>query len=423
VTGIALAGCGHASHPPTASSFKATTTPPPPTRPVVPGPAFGITEGNANLLWSPTAPAPASAGPFMSARRELTALHPRYIRLLVDWAALQPSPQQPPTLNAVATGCARQIGPCGAYAGIADELAAIATQQRAARTEARPAFEVVLDILGAPAWAALPPHGCEQPGAPSTVRPIAPAALAGYRALIAAVVALGHQQGVSLPWWSPWNEPNDPRFLSPQREACGPGGAPAATAVYAQLARAMSAELKAVAPGDEMLLGELGGYDSGSSHRLSIGQFVSALPQDVLCLGGAWSVHAYAARGRRAPARDPVATIEAALDARGGCAAAAPVWVSESGAGAPDPGRPRIASAGEDRAACRALAEQVLRWRSDPRVAAVLQYEFRDDPAFPVGLASADLSRLTAGYAMWLAITRSTHAGDAGSNAGQLCAN
>jgi hypothetical protein len=281
---------------------------------------------------------------------------------------------------------------------------------------------VVLDILGAPAWAALPPHGCEQAGTAATARPIAAAALGGYRALIASLLALGRSAGVALPWWSPWNEPNDPRFLSPQRDTCSSTGAPAATAVYSQLARAMSAELRSLAPGDRMLLGELGGYDSGSPHRLSIEQFVHALPDDVICLGDTWAVHAYGARGRRGAGPDPVATIEAALDARGGCAASAHVWVTESGAGAPNPGRPRTAAAGEDRAACRTLAAQVLRWRSDPRVAAILQYEFRDDPAFPVGLVSADLTRLTADYRMWLAIASDTQADAPRPTPSILCA-
>ncbi|MCW3032658.1 MAG: hypothetical protein JWM60_1003 [Solirubrobacterales bacterium] len=417
LAGAAVVGCGGASHRPTVSSAKRA---PPPAPPVIRGPAFGITEGNANLLWNPAAAAPAAAAPFIHARRELTALHPRYVRLLVDWAVLQPSPQNPPALSAPATGCARDVGPCGAYVGIADELAAIATQQSAARAEGRPAFEVVLDILGAPAWAALPPHGCEQAAVASTARPIAPGALAGYRALIAALVALGRKEGVALAWWSPWNEPNDPRFLSPQREACGPDGAPAATAVYAQLARAMSSELKAVAPGARMLLGELGGYSSGSSHRLSIEQFVGALPADVVCLSDTWAVHAYAARGRRTPPPDPVAALETALDARG-CAAPARLWVTEAGSGAPNPGRPRTDGAGEERDACRALAAQALAWRSDPRVGAILQYEFRDDPAFPVGLASADLSRVSSVYRMWLALNRSAESASATSTPSALC--
>jgi hypothetical protein len=366
-----------------------------------PGIAFGLTEDNADLLWSPAADAPAPASAFLPARRELTALHPRYLRLLVNWAALQPTAGAPPALGATVDGCARGVGPCGDYPGLEGELQAIASQQRAARAEGRSDFQVVVDILGAPGWAALPPHGCERAGTPATARPIQPGALAAYRSLIADLLALARREGVRLAWWSPWNEPNDPRFLSPQRGTCVGGGQPLAGDVYTQLAEALADELKAAGEGGHLLLGELGGYDRGSPHRLSIAEFVRAIPEDVACLGQTWAVHAYAARDRRRPETDPVTELEAALDARGGCAASSRIWVTESGAGAPQPGHARTGSPGEGRAACLALAEEVSRWRSDPRVGAVFQYTFRDDPAFPVGLADAELRELSPVYGMW----------------------
>jgi len=90
--------------------------------------------------------------PSRSARRELTALHPGYLRLLVDWAALQPHPGRPPALEAPLSGCDRGIGPCGAYAGIGGALEAIAASKRAAGAEG--GFRVVLDVYGVPDWAA-----------------------------------------------------------------------------------------------------------------------------------------------------------------------------------------------------------------------------------------------------------------------------
>ena len=103
--------------------------------PALSGPPFGLTEDNADLLWNPDGSA-RPAGGFQAARGELTALHPTYLRLLVDWATLQPDPRRPPALDAPVSGCARRVGPCGPYAGIRDELAAIASQQRAAGTGA-----------------------------------------------------------------------------------------------------------------------------------------------------------------------------------------------------------------------------------------------------------------------------------------------
>ncbi len=154
-----------------------------------------------------------------------------------------------------------------------------------------------------------------------------------------------------------------------------------------------------------MLLGELGGYDSGSPHRIGISEFVRSMPADVLCLSDTWAVHAYAARGSRSVEENPVQALETALDARGGCGASAKIWVTEAGAGAPDPGRAVRDTRGEEHAACVALARQVGDWYSDPRVGAVFQYTFRDDPAFPVGLADPRLTRVLPTYGVWLALS------------------
>ncbi len=398
-TALIASGCGGAGR--TATS--AETPPAPP----VPRPAFGITEDNADLLWAPGAAAPAQAAPFAQARGWLSALHPRFFRLLVDWAALQPSPGSPPDLSSPVDGCSRGIRPCGSYPGIAGELEAIASRQRAASARGEAPPEVVIDLLGAPAWATTPPHGCEAPGADPAARTLAPAALPAYRGLISSLVALARREGVALPWWAPWNEPNDPRFLSPQRASCSAGAAPLSPGAYAALARAAAAELKASGTGGELLLGELGGYDTGSSHRLSVGEFVRALPPDVLCLSRYWSVHAYAAYGPGSTkGGEPVAALEQALAERGGCADDAHVWVTETGAGAPRPGRPRTGSAAEQSAGAAALAAQLERWRADPRVAAIFQYSFREDPAYPVGLADAGLARLYETYLVWMGMTR-----------------
>ena len=49
------------------------------------------------------------------------------------------------------------------------------------------------------------------------------------------------------------------------------------------------------------------------------------------------------------------------------------------------------------RADCQALNVSLRRWNDDPRVDAVFQYTFRDDPVFPVGLADAKLTQGVAG--------------------------
>jgi hypothetical protein len=359
--------------------------------------AFGITEDNAQLLW-PADPSPGPAGRFEAARRQLSALHPAYVRLLIDWSKLQPSPSSPPDLSAMRSGCAREVGPCGAYRGLEAELAAIAAQQRSGG-----GFRVLVDIYGTPAWAAAPVSGCESGSTPAYARPLAARALPDYELLVRSLLALGAGEGVALEWWSPWNEPNDPLFLSPQRGRCSPEGTPLAPETYAQLARALARALHTGAGGRaaRIVLGELSDFTGETPHTLGIARFISALPADVLCLAGAWSLHEYAGYPPARPAPDGVHALEAALDARGVCARAAPIWVTETGAGSPEPGRARAASRQAQLAGCAALARRLAAWRADPRVDAVFQYTFREDPDFPVGLADASLTQLYSAYGLW----------------------
>jgi hypothetical protein len=225
------------------------------------------------------------------------------------------------------------------------------------------------------------------------------------------LIAVGAREGVALDGWARWNEPNDPIFLVPQRSFCAPGAPARSPASYAALVRATAAQLREEGGERHILLGELNGYPSDTPHRVGIASFVAALPADVLCAGAVWTLHAYAARARSAPAGDPVAALEAALDARGGCARQARVWVTESGAGAARPGDPRFGGEGDQRAGCLALASQLATWATDPRVGAVFQYTFRDDPAFPVGLVDPRLSGEDPSYRLWLAWSRARAAG------------
>ncbi len=366
------------------------------------GPALGLTEDNADLLWNPGSPSRSGGTAFQFAREQLTAIHPRYIRLLVDWAALQPQRGRVPNLDGLVDGCARAVAPCAPYAGIREELAAIATQQGAARAEGREGFEVVLDVFGVPPWASAPASGCELAGTQPFSRPISEAGLAGYRSLIRALLALGREEGVALSWWSPWNEPNNPVFLSPQRPECALAAPSRAPAVYAQLTEAMADELATDGGTHHLLLGELAAYAGDSLHRTSLSSFVAALPGRVLCLGDVWAIHAYAAWGKARPEDDPVSVLARALAARGSCAAKAKIWVTETGAGAPRPGSARPSGQAAEAAGCQALGAQVERWSADPRVGALFQYSFREDPAYPVGLLSADLRRTYSAYRLWL---------------------
>src|SRR5262249_58678441 len=114
-------------------------------------------------------------------------------------------------------------------------------------------------------------------------------------------------------------------------------------------------------------------------------EFVAALPDDVACAPGVWSVHDYA-RPSPPGGEDPVAALERALDARP-CTRGRHIWVDETGAGNEpgdtDPSRTQ---------SCAVLAADVARWAADPRIDVAIQYTVRDDPFFPVGLADARLT-------------------------------
>ncbi|HEX4509616.1 MAG TPA: hypothetical protein VH328_06040, partial [Burkholderiaceae bacterium] len=273
-----------------------------------------------------------------------------------------------------------------------------------------------------PAWAARTPGGCELEGTRAFSRPISAAGLVGYRAVIDSLLALGARDGVELKWWAPWNEPNDPLFVSPQHASCDERAPTVAPAVYAELAQAAADELAAAGGVHHLLLGELNAFPTDSPHRTSVASFVAALPQSVICLSETWSIHSYAARYDPAPEPEPTAELERSLDLRGKCGRQASIWVTEAGAGAPHPGLPRPAGAADEHKGCLRLAQQLQGWTADPRVKAIFQYSFREDPAFPVGLLSADLSHVYPAYGLWADYTRASARGLAPPPQTALCA-
>jgi hypothetical protein len=385
----ATIGCGGGGHSP---EYAAPRTAPR-VRPPAPKPplAIGLSEPDADLLFTAAArPTTPDLAPW---RDRLSALHPAYYRLFIDWNALQPNPVGPADLALPADGCDRGVAPCGPYDGVRDELAAARSQQLAGG-----GWQVVIVIYGVPDWAAAPASGCERAHAAAFSRPITAEGLLAYRALIAAVLELGRQEGVTLRWWAPWNEPDHPAFISPQRATCDPSSPLVSTAVYAQLVRAAQAELAGDPQPHGLVLGELAGFTKPSRYASTAAQFVRALPDDVACAAAVWGVHDYARPPAPAGGDDPVAAVEQALAARP-CTRRAHIWVDETGAGDPyhSPPTDRVA-------ACEILAADLARWAADPRVDAAFQYTFRDDPMFAVGLADASLTHLWPSYGAWAAL-------------------
>ena len=288
----------------------------------------------------------------------------------------------------------RGLPPCRPYNGIRDTLRAIHSQQQAGN-----GFATMVVIYGVPDWAAASAHGCERDGITARSRPINAQGLDGYKRLVGSLQDLAKSEGVDINWWSPWNEPNGPFFISPQREQCKGSSKSLAPAVYAKLARAMRTELE---PGQQLVVGELAGLKNARKYGTSISEFFDGLPDDVVCNAGVFAQHQYSKRGGAADDPGAVGNLEDVLDRRA-CTKGKPIWVTESGVGGPHVGDERSPKDESIRADCQALNVSLRRWNDDPRVDAVFQYTFRDDPIFPVGLADAKLSKAWPAYDLFKA--------------------
>jgi hypothetical protein len=348
--------------------------PAPPAPPEAPRFAIGIDERNPALLAPGDQPPP-----FARFRDALHALKPAYVRVLIDWSAVQPEAERPPDFAALKDGCARGAPPCAPYHGIRDTLRAVVAL----------GAEPIPLIYGTPDWAAQPPAGCEREGVTTYNRM---PRLGPYRALVRGIRALFAAEHIELRHLSPWNEPNTPIFLNPQRAGCSSDSRILSAGRYAQLARVAADEVGL----EHLLLGETAGIDA-HTHATGAAELAAALPDDLVCGAAAWAQHAYVTAPRdQGASLDPVplahnagvvGAVERALDDHG-CDHEVPVWITETGAG----DRP---------GACRAMAAQLRAWQRDPRIKAAFQYTLRDDPIFPVGLADAGLTRLYPAFEAW----------------------
>jgi hypothetical protein len=222
------------------------------------------------------------------------------------------------------------------------------------------------------------PSGCERPGTEPRSRP--PADLAAYQDMLRAVQAEARAQDVAIRYWSPWNEPNHPFFLSPQRTFCDRDAPSASVPAYVALARAMQEVLE---PGQELLVAETGGLTRHNSVSTELGEFIRGLPDDLVCGGRIFSQHAYAGLD------DPLDTVTAAIDTHD-CAQQPQIWITETGARNPDK-------------ACALVQQRLLDWYSDPRVTAAFQYTLRTDDQYPTGLVTTDLTAPLPALALWQA--------------------
>ena len=61
---------------------------------------------------------------------ELARIRPSVYRLVVVWSQVQPRADAPADLARLDLGCMRAVQPCAPYAGVRDQLRALASRQR-----------------------------------------------------------------------------------------------------------------------------------------------------------------------------------------------------------------------------------------------------------------------------------------------------
>jgi hypothetical protein len=377
---------GEPATPPPTPAPTATASPTPTPTPVTldaptdgPSLAVGITEFNPNLV----ADLGYAIGPeWARRRRQLLRIDPTVYRIVVPWSSSQPDPSGPPVLSALSGGCMRDKGPCAQLAGVKDQLRALAARGR----------QGMVVFTGMPPWAAAQTAGCERSTSSTAAGPRA-AALPAYRALVAQVLTMAREEGADVRYVSPWNEPNHPYFLAPQRAACDAASPSLAAKPYAQLARAAQAELS---DGQELILGETAGILEPTARATSVPELIGALPRALICSVRVWSQHAYIG------GTDPVAAVTRALDARR-CPRRHAIWITETGVG-PAPGGLSLARGiTSERQGCRLLHQRLVDWYENRRVTLAVQYTFREDDQFPTGLVTTDLKRARPALREWQA--------------------
>ena len=250
--------------------------------------AVGLTEQNPNLFWAPGAKKDVPPE-FARWQDDTGKLKPAFFRLVLDWPSLQPNKGTPANLEQPIDGCLRGTPPCAAWAGVKEQLAALASRQK----QHKGGWEVLVVITGSPEWAARPASGCERPNTQPRSRAPKASAMGAYRKLVSDVIALGGKVGVDLRYWSAWNEPNHPFFISPQRATCDAAAPSLAVKRYAELTRNLKQALDD-APGDQQyVLGELAGLDESKTKSTSLQEFLRKLPTPIVCGSTILSQHGY----------------------------------------------------------------------------------------------------------------------------------
>ena len=215
----------------------------------------------------------------------------------------------------------RATGPCLGWAGVRDQLEALASRQREG------GWQGLAVLATTPDWAAAAPSGCERPGTRARNRAAAPR---GAPRLSAA----GHRRARRRPrgrrrpaLLERVERAEPPRVHQPAAHDLRPRRSEP-RARHLRRAHPRPDQALGEAPGDQQIvLGETAGYLKSTRYATSVPDFINGLPQDVVCASTVWSQHAYIG------GEDPVEATAQALAARG-CPQPHTMWITETGVGA-----------------------------------------------------------------------------------------
>ena len=348
--------------------------------------SIGLTETDPRLL--------VPGGPTWRVAAKVVALKPAYVRVLIPWERLQPIAGRKPNWDAPLGGCPKINPGCRSERGMRGLLNAIKLRQAADG-----GWKILAVPYFTPLWAvARAPGGCQK-ARNRHARAQRPR-IADYRQLLRAFNALADKVGVKVDFISPWNEPNHPAFLQPQRATCSAKSKAVSPRAYARLVRAAKLELR---PGQELVLGSLAGLQRPRIYGAGVAEFIRGLPHDVACLDVPFAQHAYigvpardgraprAASAAAAPRHDLLDSAIAALDSKN-CGHLKPLWIAETGTF-------------DHR--CRAMSAALRSWSVNPRIDAAFQFTFRESRDYPVGLVSPSLFDTYGSYRAWSAFAGS----------------
>lgn len=343
--------------------------------------ALGLTEGDPRLL--------IPSGITRLVARKAIALKPSYVRVLVPWERLQPFANRKPNWDAPPGGCPRINPGCRSPSGLRSLLAAIKYRQ-----DLDGGWKILVVPYFTPPWAASQFYGCQRKRSRHSRAQLP--RIAPYRTFLRRLNALGDKVGVKLDYITPWNEPNHPGFLQPQRLTCNRHAKAVSPAAYATLVRAAQKELRYQ---QTIVLGSLAGLQQPRTYGAGAAEFIDGLPRDVACVDGPFAQHAYVGRpgrhGREPRRANPASAarhglleeVIKALDAKR-CPQVKRLWIGETGAF-------------DHR--CEAMSAALRTWARDDRVDAAFQYTFREAHAFPVGLVSPSMKVTYGSYRAWRA--------------------